>query len=191
MSWLAAGDEPLLVRNYDYDKDAFDAIVMKSRWNGRGVIGTTDGLFCLVDGLNDAGLAASLTFGGRREVGEGFGVPLILRYILQTCSTAAEAGEVLQRVPCHMSYNVTVLDVDRRFLTAYLSPDRPTVLTHAAVATNHQERVEWSSIGLAWDGPSTLIYRSSGARFHLRVPPRPADRRCRRRPGPSRPGTGR
>ncbi|MCG6883917.1 MAG: C45 family autoproteolytic acyltransferase/hydrolase [Silicimonas sp.] len=139
------GDEPLLVRNYDYDKDAFDAIVLKSRWNGRGVIGTTDGLFGLVDGMNDAGLAASLTFGGRREVGQGFGVPLILRYLLQTCTTAAEAGEVLKRVPCHMSYNVTVLDAKRRFLTAYLSPDRPTVVTHAAVATNHQERVEWSS----------------------------------------------
>lgn len=139
------GDEPLLVRNYDYDSDAFDAVVLKSKWNGRGVIGTTDGLFGLVDGMNDDGLAASLTFGGRREVETGFGVPLILRYILQTCSNVAEAGEVLKRVPCHMSYNVTVLDRERRFLTAYLRPDRPTVLTHAAVATNHQERVEWSS----------------------------------------------
>ncbi len=139
------GDEPLLVRNYDYDKDAFDAVVLKSKWEGRGVIGTTDGLFGLVDGMNDAGLAASLTFGGRREVGTGFGVPLILRYVLQTCSTVAEAGEALRRVPCHMSYNVTVLDAERRYLTAYLSPDRPAVMTHAAVATNHQERVEWSS----------------------------------------------
>lgn len=139
------GDEPLLVRNYDYDKDAFDAVVLKSNWNGRGVIGTTDGLFGLVDGMNDAGLAASLTFGGRRQVGIGFGVPLILRYILQTCTSTHEAGEVLKRVPCHMSYNVTVLDAERRYLTAYLSPDRGTVLTHAAVATNHQERVEWSS----------------------------------------------
>ena len=139
------GDEPLLVRNYDYDEDAFDAIVLKTRWNDRGVIGTSDGLFGLVDGMNDAGLCASLTFGGRREVGEGFGVPLILRYILQTCTTAKDAGEVLKRVPCHMSYNVTVLDADRRFLTAYLTPDRPAVITHAAVATNHQERVEWSS----------------------------------------------
>lgn len=139
------GDEPLLVRNYDYDQDAFDAIVLKTKWNGRGVIGTSDGLFGLVDGVNDAGLTASLTFGGRREVGTGFGVPLILRYILQTCTTAAEAGEVLARIPSHMSYNVTVLDADRRFLTAYLTPDKPTVVTHAAVATNHQERVEWSS----------------------------------------------
>lgn len=139
------GDEPLLVRNYDYDKDAFDAILLKTNWGNRGVIGTSDGLFGLVDGMNDAGLAASLTFGGRREVGTGFGVPLILRYILQTCATAAEAGEALKRIPSHMSYNVTVLDSDRKYLTAYLSPDRPTILTHAAVATNHQERVEWSS----------------------------------------------
>lgn len=139
------GNEPLLVRNYDYDKNAFDAIFLKTKWLGRGVMGTSDGLFGLVDGMNDEGLTASLTFGGRREVGNGFGVPLILRYILQTCTTAKEAGEVLKRVPSHMSYNVTVLDEKRHFLTAYLRPDRPPVLTHAAVATNHQERVEWSS----------------------------------------------
>ncbi len=139
------GDDPLLVRNYDYDKDAFDAILLSTGWNGRRVVGTSDGLFGLVDGMNDAGLAASLTFGGRRAVGIGFGVPLILRYILQTCDTAAEAGDALSRIPCHMSYNVTVIDADRHYLTAYLSPDRPAILTHAAVATNHQERVEWSS----------------------------------------------
>ncbi|MHA6323621.1 C45 family autoproteolytic acyltransferase/hydolase [Roseivivax sp. CAU 1753] len=139
------GDEPLLVRNYDYNPNAFDAVVLKTRWDGRGVIGTSDGLFGLVDGMNDAGLVVSLTFGGRREVGVGFGVPLILRYILQTCTTTKEANAVLSRVPCHMSYNVTVIDTERNFTTAYLTPDRPTLLTHAAVATNHQERVEWSS----------------------------------------------
>ena len=78
-------------------------------------------------------------------VGEGFGVPLILRYVLQTCETAQEAGEVLARVPTHMSYNVTVLDRKRRYLTAMMAPDRPAVITRAAVATNHQENVEWIS----------------------------------------------
>jgi len=139
------GDTPLLVRNYDYDPSAFDAIVLKTTWQGRGVIGISDGLFGLVDGINDAGLTVSLTFGGRREVGDGFGVPLILRYILQTCTTVDEAAGILARVPCHMSYNVTALDADRRFVTAYLAPDRPAVVSHSAVATNHQERVEWSS----------------------------------------------
>ena len=139
------GNEPLLVRNYDYDPRAFDAVILRTRWQGRTVIGMSDGLFGLVDGLNDAGLCVSLTFGGRRAVGTGFGVPLILRYVLQTCATTPEATQALARIPCHMSYNVTVLDRARRFSTVYLAPDRPAAVTHAAVATNHQERVEWSS----------------------------------------------
>ena len=139
------GERPLLVRNYDYSPSAFDAILLSTSWQGRRVIGMSDGMFGLIDGMNDAGLCLSLTFGGRREVGEGFGIPLILRYILQTCETLEEAAAVLKRVPCHMSYNVTVLDRHRRYITAYLTPDRPTIISTTPVATNHQERVEWSS----------------------------------------------
>lgn len=139
------GPTPLLVRNYDYSAHAFDATVLQTDWLGRKVVGVSDGMWGLVDGVNDAGLAVSLTFGGRREVGEGFGVPLLIRYVLQTCTTAEEAAKTLARIPVHMSYNVTALDAKRRFTTVYLAPDRPAVVTHAAVATNHQERVEWSS----------------------------------------------
>ncbi|WP_424931767.1 C45 family autoproteolytic acyltransferase/hydolase [Amaricoccus macauensis] len=139
------GDMPLLVRNYDYHPKAFDAVLMRTNWQGRQVIGMSDGLFGIVDGMNDRGLAVSLTFGGRREVGEGFGVPLILRYILQVCDTVEDAVKILTRVPCHMSYNVTVLDRTRHFVTAYLTPDRPTIISQTPVATNHQERVEWHS----------------------------------------------
>lgn len=139
------GDEPLLVRNYDYSPKAFDAVVLNTAWGGRRVMGMSDGIWGLLDGVNDAGLAVSLTFGGRREVGEGFGVPLILRYVLQTCETAAQACDALARIPCHMSYNVTVLDADRQFATVFLAPDREAVVTNSPVATNHQERVEWAS----------------------------------------------
>ena len=139
------GDERLLVRNYDYSPQAFDALVVRSRWLGRyHVMGTSDCLSGLVDGMNETGLVASLTFGGRRVVGsDGFGVPIILRYVLETCATAAEAGRTLARIPTHMAYNVTVLDAKGGHVTAFLSPDRKAVLTNAAVATNHQERVEW------------------------------------------------
>lgn len=139
------GSEPVMIRNYDYNPNAFDSVILHTNWQGRRVMGVSDGLWGLVDGMNDAGLAISLTFGGRREVGTGFGVPLILRYVLQTCKTAEQAGEVLARVPTHMSYNVTVLDKKRQYLTAMMAPDRPAVLTHAAVATNHQDTVEWVS----------------------------------------------
>ncbi|WP_099826425.1 C45 family autoproteolytic acyltransferase/hydolase [Oceaniglobus indicus] len=140
-----SGQEPVLVRNYDYNHKAFDSLTLSTAWTGRRVIGTSDGLWGLVDGMNDAGLAVSLTFGGRRIVGQGFGVPLILRYVLETCTTAAQAGKVLARIPTHMSYNVTVLDAARNYLTAYMSPDRETAISNAAVATNHQESVEWVS----------------------------------------------
>ncbi|QFT58126.1 Acyl-coenzyme A:6-aminopenicillanic acid acyl-transferase [Sulfitobacter sp. THAF37] len=140
-----AGKEPVMVRNYDYNPNAFDQLVLRTNWQGRRVMGTSDGLWGLVDGVNDAGLAISLTFGGRRIVGQGFGVPLILRYVLQTCTTTDEATDVLARVPTHMSYNVTVLDRKRKYATAMMGPDRDTLITHAAVATNHQENVEWVS----------------------------------------------
>ncbi len=139
------GKEPVLVRNYDYDPRAFDRIVLRTAWQGRAVVGTSDGLWGLVDGMNDAGLAVSLTFGGRRVVGQGFGVPLILRYVLQTCETAEQAGAALARIPTHMSYNVTVVDARRNYRTVLMGPDREAVITHAAVATNHQEKVEWES----------------------------------------------
>ena len=94
------GAEPVMVRNYDYSPNAFDGVFLRTNWQGRAVMGTSDGLWGLVDGVNDAGLAVSLTFGGRRVVGDGFGVPLILRYVLQTCETAAESAKALGRIPC-------------------------------------------------------------------------------------------
>jgi len=137
------GEEPTLARNYDYSPRFADGLLLQSCWNGRRVIAMSDCLWGLVDGMNETGLAVSLTFGGRRVVGKGFGVPLILRYCLEVCETVGEVAEVLKRIPTHMAYNVTALDAQGRHLTAFLSPDRETVITRQRVATNHQERVEW------------------------------------------------
>jgi predicted choloylglycine hydrolase len=137
------GEEPTLVRNYDYNPRYSDALLLMTCWNGRRVIAMSDCLWGVVDGMNDAGLVVSLTFGGRRVVGRGFGVPLILRYCLEVCESVADVAAVLKRIPTHMAYNVTALDSKARHLTAYLSPDRETVVTRQRVATNHQERVEW------------------------------------------------
>jgi predicted choloylglycine hydrolase len=138
------GTSPLLVRNYDYHPGAFDALVLRTHWGPRRVLGTSDCGIGLLDGINDAGLAMSLTFGGRRVVGEGFGVPIILRYVLETCGTTEEAALALARIPTHMAYNVTVLDAQQRHATVYMAPDKPAEITHAAVATNHQGRVDWA-----------------------------------------------
>ncbi len=139
------GPEPLLVRNYDYTTAGFDAVCLRTAWGGRRVMGTSDCLIGLVDGINDAGLVVSLTFGGQREVGSGFGMPIILRYVLQTCTRTAEAGQALARIPSHMAYNVTIVDADRQILTVQVAPGEPALVTHAPVATNHQSRSSWQA----------------------------------------------
>ena len=105
-------------------------------------------LWGLLDGINDAGLAVSLAFGGRKVVGEGFGVPLILRYVLQVCDTVPQATETLARIPCNMAYTVTVLAPDGAFATVFLAPGEPAQITQRRVATNHQGRVEWAQHAL-------------------------------------------
>jgi predicted choloylglycine hydrolase len=140
---------PALIRNYDWDYRLFEGLVARTAYTGRQVLGMVDCLWGLLDGVNDAGLAVSLTFGGRPQVGQGFGIPLVIRYVLEVAGTAAEAVQVLRRLPVHMSYNVTVLDRTGQRATVYLAPDRPARVTDLAVATNHQGEVEWAPYAAA------------------------------------------
>jgi predicted choloylglycine hydrolase len=140
---------PALIRNYDWDYRLFDGVVARTAYTGRRVLGMLDCLWGLLDGVNDAGLALSLTFGGRPQVGEGFGIPLVIRYTLEVATTADEAVQVLSRIPVHMSYNVTALDRGGRWATVYLAPDRPARVTSRAVTTNHQGTVEWAPYAAA------------------------------------------
>jgi predicted choloylglycine hydrolase len=138
--WLQG--PPVLVRNYDYAPARLEGAVLRTAWV-RDVIGTSDCAWGLLDGLNDAGLAVSLAFGGRKVVGSGFGVPLVVRYLLETCTTTDEARTTLGRLPYHLAHTLTIVDAAGDVCTAYLSPDRGAELTGAPVATNHQGRVEW------------------------------------------------
>lgn len=134
---------PLLIRNYDLDPALNEGFLYRTGWLGRPVIGMVDGLAGLADGMNDAGLAVSLAFGGRVVTGRGFGVPLILRYLLQVCTEVPDAVEALRGLPCHMAYNLTLVDRRGRHATVLMSPDRPAIVQDARFATNHQLGVEW------------------------------------------------
>lgn len=134
---------PLMVRNYDYPPQLTDALALRTHWSGRSVIGMADCGWGLMDGINDAGLAVAISFGGRRDVGIGFGIGLVVRYLLQVCTTTAQAAARLEQIPVQMSYNVAILDRagDRRVL--HVAPDRPVRTSPFAFAANRQGATEW------------------------------------------------
>jgi predicted choloylglycine hydrolase len=140
--WTREGG-PMLVRNYDYAPSRLEGTIWRSRLLRHRVIGVTDCMWGLLDGMNDTGLCVSLTFGGRRVLGDGFGIPLVVRYLLETCATSREAQEALARLPCNLAHNLTIVDGTGDVVTAYLSPDREPVFSRSPVATNHQGFVEW------------------------------------------------
>lgn len=136
--------EPMLVRNYDYSPLLCEKLVWKTAWNGRSVIAASDCLVGVLDGINDAGLTVSLSFGGRPEAGIGFGAPMIVRYVLEFCTNVDEAADTIRRVPVNMAYNILLLDASGNYATAFTSPDGPTILRRIAATTNHQDRIRWA-----------------------------------------------
>ncbi len=135
--------EAQLVRNYDFDPNLSEGTLLHSAWNGGNVIAMGDCLIGVVDGMNDSGLVVSLTFGGRKVVGDGFGIPFILRYILEYCKTLDEAVKALTNIPSHMSYNIMLMNREGDHRLVQVAPDRPAVVTDLSASTNHQGLVDW------------------------------------------------
>jgi predicted choloylglycine hydrolase len=132
-----------LIRNYDYLPASCDALLLRSAWLGRAVLAMSDCVWGALDGMNAAGLAVSLSFGGRRVEGPGFGVTLIMRYILETCRNAPEALAVLRRVPVHLSYNIAMLDRDGGWYSVAIAPDRSPEVLHDPYSANRQGEHAW------------------------------------------------
>lgn len=137
--------EPLLVRNYDYPPLLCDALVLRTHWSGRAVIGMADCGWGLMDGINDTGLAVAIAFGGRREVGPGFGIGLIVRYLLQVSTSTEDAVRRLAALPVQMSYNVAITDRSGDHRIVHVAPDRPAITSPLPYAGNRQGATEWPS----------------------------------------------
>jgi predicted choloylglycine hydrolase len=126
-----------LIRNYDYHPDLFEQVVMSTRFSDRQVVGTSDCLWGLLDGMNSDGLAISLTFGGARGSARGFGIPLVVRYLLEVAGTVEDAVAAVSRIPVAMSYNLTLTDRTGDYRTVYLAPG-VFEQRDCPLATNHR-----------------------------------------------------
>jgi predicted choloylglycine hydrolase len=134
---VAADPGPALLRNYDYSPELFEWVSISTDYV-QPVIGTSDCLWGLLDGMNAAGLAISLAFGGDRASADGFAIPLVVRYLLEVCSTVGQAEATLSRLPVAMSYNLTMVDADGTVTTAHLRPRQPVEFRPQPLATNHR-----------------------------------------------------
>lgn len=135
---LAEEGTARLVRNYDLSPALNEGLLLRSEWTGRPVMGMVEFLWGLSDGVNASGLSAAVAYGGRGAVGRGFGVTTIMRYVLETCATVAEAVAVLRRVPSHMAYNIVLADRRGGTATVELAPGGGARILRPAIATNHQ-----------------------------------------------------
>ena len=145
----APGATPALLRNYDFAPALLEGVWIASRWHGQRVVAVNDCLWGALDGINESGLAVSLSFGGRQAVGHGFGIPLVLRYLLEFSENVDDAVAVLSRVPVHMSYTVTLLDRQARWATVFVAPDRPAETVRRQAVSNLQHDVEWAAYAKA------------------------------------------
>lgn len=136
-------DEVVLVRNYDYSPYIFDGLVMQSKFDQRAVVAMLDCMSGALDGINSDGLAVSMSFGGREEFGDGFGIPILLRYLLEYAGNVSEACELIARVPVNGAYNVMLLDSDASFETLAIAPGQAPLALKATVSTNHQPGSSW------------------------------------------------
>ncbi len=141
-------DNPILVRNYDYAIELLEGRIQKTNWFGTKVIASTDSLWGALDGMNEHGLALSLAYGGNDDIGKGFGVSLVLRYILEFCKNTQDAIAVLKRVPINMSYNITILDSLFHFKTLEISPTYGVKEQSKPFAVNKQGGFDLSSYSL-------------------------------------------
>ncbi len=136
---LARPGNTRLVRNYDYAPERFEATLLRTCFI-QPVICMTDCIWGALDGINAAGLAVSLAFGGEGVTAPGFGIPILVRYLLETCVSVTEAKACLKHIPSHMTYNLTLADASGDTATLFLGPgDLPVRQARRALATNHQE----------------------------------------------------
>jgi len=144
-AWIdpTGAESSALLRNYDFAPLLLEGSWLATRWSGQRVLAMGDCLWGALDGMNEAGLAAALSFGGRAISGQGFGIPLVLRYVLEVAQNTQEAIKLLQRVPVSMCYSITLLDRFDDWATVFVSPDRATEVTQQKATTNFQHQVEW------------------------------------------------
>ena len=133
-AWTRDGN-PSLLRSYDYAPALCETTLLTTTISTRRTMAMSDCLWGALDGVNEDGLAVALAFGGRRAVGRGFAVTLLLRYMLEQCADVPQALEAVAAVPVNLSYNIALVDASGQAALVRVAPDRAPIVEHGGVCS--------------------------------------------------------
>lgn len=113
---VASGRGILLGRNSDFlaarAEDCTNVIYRFPQGNGSlSFLGNTTSFIQMEDGVNQAGLAVGLTSVYPSSIQPGMNAGLLLRFLLETCRTTAEAVAWLKKLPIASAQTFTLADV--------------------------------------------------------------------------------
>lgn len=129
----------LYVRNYDFSPVLYDArLVILQPEQGLASIGFSQHLTGRLDGMNEAGLVIGLHFVNNKEQHRGFLATMIVRLVLERCTTTAEAIQFITSLPHSYAYNFSLTDKTNHSVMIEATPMQQVVQQTVPVAcTNH------------------------------------------------------
>jgi predicted choloylglycine hydrolase len=100
-------------RNYDFRPRGYEArFALLQPTGSYASIGSSHQLTGRLDGMNEHGLTIGLHLVKARPRSPGLTSTLLVRRVLDSCATTAEAIHLLRRLPHAMKYNYSLLDAD-------------------------------------------------------------------------------
>jgi predicted choloylglycine hydrolase len=133
----------VLIRNYDYPPLFCDNTMLRTNWHAPPVMAMSVCVWVALDGVNGHGLSVAIAFGGRPVVGSGFGIGLVVRYVLEFAASVQQAVAILRRVPLQLTYNISLVDAHGESAIVYVAPDREARVSGMTTAGNRQGETEW------------------------------------------------
>jgi hypothetical protein len=161
-------------RNYEYRPRYYEAQFVLLRASGSHAgIGSSHELTGRLDGMNELGLMIGLHQVKKNPRFPGLSADLIVRMILDQCSTTKQAVERLHQLPHATQYNYSLLDANgvasvvgtvagrrgtwlactNHFQSALLRP-----LNHRRRAAHSQQRLPPGGMGIRWAKRRTNVY---------------------------------
>lgn len=117
----------LLGRNSDFLTELEETnrnVIYHFETNSYSFTGNTTAFVQMEDGINEKGLAVGLTSVFPRIIKPGFNAGMLLRYLLEKCSSAEHALEELQRLPISSAQTITFADISGSVAVAECDADQ-------------------------------------------------------------------